>query len=86
MIGKIVTSAAIYLMIWWVTLFAVLPIGGNQSPHEAGTETQKGNDPGAPIVHQIGKKMRLNSLVALGFWAIVMLLMYVIHIPLPEIH
>jgi predicted secreted protein len=85
MFTKILTWAAIYLMIWWVTFFAVLPMGGNVSHHEAGVETQKGNDPGAPVVHNLGKKIRLNSLVALAVWLIVLIFSVFIRIPIPEI-
>ncbi len=80
-----ITWLAIYLMIWWVTFFAILPLW-NVTPHEAGTETIKGNDPGAPITHNLWKKVWINSLVALVVWGIVMLFMFVIHIPLPEIN
>ncbi|HWU50481.1 MAG TPA: DUF1467 family protein [Asticcacaulis sp.] len=85
MITKIVTWAALYLMIWWVTLFAVLPLGGNVSHHEAGAPVEKGNDPGAPIKLDLGRKMRLNTLVAFVLWAIVMVFMLFVHVPLPEI-
>ena len=85
MITKIITAAAIYIMIWWVSLFAVLPLGGDPSHHEAGVPVQKGNDPGAPVRHNLGKKMRLNSLVAFVLWLVAMAFMYLIHLPLPEI-
>ncbi len=85
MISKILTWAAIYLMIWWVTFFAVLPIGGNVSHHEAGVDTQKGNDPGAPVTHNLGKKVRLNSLVALAIWVVVLILNLFIHIQIPDL-
>jgi len=86
MITKIVTAAAIYIMIWWVTLFAVLPLRGDLSHHEAGVPVQKGNDPGAPVEHNLGKKMRLNTMVAFVLWLVAMAFMYVIHLPLPEIN
>jgi predicted secreted protein len=79
-----ITLAAIYIMIWWLTFFCILPLW-NRTPHEEGAEVIKGNDPGAPITHNLWKKVRLNSLVALAVWVIVLLFMYVIHIPLPEI-
>ena len=85
MITKIVTWLAIYLMIWWVTFFAVLPIGGNVSHHEAGVESQAGNDPAAPVFHNLGKKVKWNSLVALGVWLVVLILINFVHIPLPQI-
>jgi predicted secreted protein len=79
-----VAGFAIYLMIWWISFFAVLPLW-NRTPTEEGLETQKGNDPGAPITHNLWKKVRINSLVALAVWLIVIVFMYVIHIPLPTI-
>jgi predicted secreted protein len=79
-----ITWAAIYIMIWWVTFFAILPLW-NRTPTEEGGETVQGHDTGAPITHNLWKKVRINSLVALAVWIVVLLLMYVIHIPLPEI-
>jgi predicted secreted protein len=84
MILKIVTWLAIYLMIWWITLFAVLPIGGNISHHEAGAPVIKGNDPGAPIRHNLWWKVKLNSVVALVVWLVLLILMYVVHVNLPD--
>ena len=63
-----------------------LPLRGDLSHHEAGVPVQKGNDPGAPVQHNLGKKMRLNSLVAFVLWLVAMAFMYLIHVPLPEIH
>lgn len=85
MITKIVTWLAIYLMIWWVTFFAVLPIGGNVSQHEAGITPEKGHDPGAPAIHNLGKKVKLNSIVAFVIWLIVLILVVFVHVPLPQI-
>ena len=79
-----ITLAAIYIMIWWLTFFAILPLW-NRTPTEEDGATIKGHDTGAPITHNLWKKVRLNSLVALVVWVIVLLFMYVIHIPLPEI-
>ncbi len=79
-----ITWAAMYIMIWWVTFFAILPLW-NRTPVEEGTEVIKGNDPGAPITHNLWKKVRINSLVALVVWVIVIVFMFFIHIPLPTI-
>lgn len=81
MIAKILTWAAIYLMIWWVTLFAVLPLGGNVSHHEAGVPTQKGNDPGAPVTHNLGRKIKINTVVAAVVWVIVLIGSLFVDIP-----
>jgi predicted secreted protein len=47
-------GVAIYLTIWWVTLFAVLPFGV-RSQHE-GRDYSQGTDPGAPIAPGLLKK------------------------------
>lgn len=83
MFSFILTWLAIYLMIWWITLFIVLPIGGNPSHHEAGVETLKGNDPGAPVNLNLWKKVKLNSIVAGGVWLVFLILNLVLHMPLP---
>ena len=43
---SIVLGAAIYFVVWWTVLFAVLP-WGVRSQQEAG-EITRGSDPGAP--------------------------------------
>ncbi len=54
---------ALYFIIWWLTLFAVLPFG-IRSQHEEG-ETVPGSDPGAPISVHIARVAAINSVVAL---------------------
>jgi predicted secreted protein len=49
------TAFAIYFLIWWVTLFAVLP-WGVRNQEEAG-EVVPGTDPGAPATHRLGRKL-----------------------------
>jgi predicted secreted protein len=57
---KWTTGIAIYFLIWWVTLFAVLPFGV-KSQHEA--ETSPGTDPGAPILPRMLQKLLWTTLV-----------------------
>ena len=45
----IATGIAIYFLIWWVVLFAVLPWGVRPQGEEART----GTDPGAPQVPRV---------------------------------
>jgi predicted secreted protein len=56
------TVIAIYFIIWWVVLFAVLPWGVH-SQQESG-EVAPGTDPGAPAVHRIGMKLIYTTAVA----------------------
>jgi predicted secreted protein len=62
------TGAAIYFLIWWITLFAVLPFGV-KSQHEA--ETEPGTDPGAPVLPKILSKLIWTTLVSAVIFAIV---------------
>ena len=50
---SLATSIAIYFIIWWTVLFAVLP-WGVRSQEEAG-EVAKGTDPGAPVIPRLGR-------------------------------
>lgn len=85
MMIRIVSWAAIYCMIWWVTLFAVLPLAGHRSAHETGENVIKGNDPGAPVKLNLARSAKINTLVAFVVWLIVLILNVVVHVPLPVI-
>ena len=68
------TAAAIYIIIWWITLFAVLP-WGVRSQHEGGA-MPPGTDPGAPVMAHLGPKLVWTTLIAsivfgLFYWAYV---------------
>jgi predicted secreted protein len=56
------TFFAVFFLIWWVVLFAVLP-WGIHSQHEGGA-IAPGTDPGAPVLPKIGRKLMLTTLVA----------------------
>jgi predicted secreted protein len=57
---------ATYLMIWWLTFFAVLP-WGVRSQHEHGERLQ-GTEPGAPVTPGLGRKALVTSLIAAVIW------------------
>ncbi|MGB6537186.1 MAG: DUF1467 family protein [Xanthobacteraceae bacterium] len=65
------TGIAIFFLLWWVTLFAVLP-WGVRSQQEGG-EIVPGTDPGAPIIPRLGRKLLCTTLVTAvlygGFYA-----------------
>jgi predicted secreted protein len=64
----IATSLAIFFLIWWVVLFAVLP-WGIRSQHES-EDMVAGTDPGAPVSVSIGRKLLWTTLVAMAIYAI----------------
>ena len=61
------TVIAIYFIIWWVVLFAILP-WGVRSQHE-GEDLVPGTDPGAPTSFRLGRKLLWTTLVALAIYA-----------------
>ena len=56
------TAIAIFFLIWWVVLFAVLP-WGVRSQHEAGN-VAPGTDPGAPVIPNLLRKLVWTTLAA----------------------
>ena len=55
------TAAAIYFVLWWVLLFAVLP-WGVRSQEESG-DVVPGSDPGAPAVPRLLAKLLWTTVV-----------------------
>lgn len=55
-------AVAIFFVIWWIVLFAVLP-WGVRSQHESG-DIVPGTEPGAPAVHLVWKKLLWTTIVA----------------------
>jgi predicted secreted protein len=51
----VATAVAIFFLIWWVVLFAVLP-WGIRSQQEGG-EIAPGTDPGAPAIPRLFRKL-----------------------------
>jgi predicted secreted protein len=60
---RVGTLIAIYFLIWWISLFAVLP-WGVRNQEEAGADVAPGTDPGAPVMHRIGRKLIWTTVVA----------------------
>jgi predicted secreted protein len=73
----VTTALATFFLIWWVTLFAVLP-WGIRSQHEAG-ERHLGTDPGAPASFGLGRKLLWTTIVAVAIYA-VLFLVYTRHL------
>jgi predicted secreted protein len=65
---SLATSIAIYFIIWWVVLFAVLP-WGVRSQDEQGTVTP-GSDPGAPAIPKVKRKLVWTTILAAVVFAI----------------
>ena len=68
------TILAIYFLIWWLTLFAVLP-WGVRSQAEGG-EVAPGTDPGAPAIPNLRRKLIWTTVVS----AVVFAVCYVVYV------
>ena len=55
-------SIIIYVMIWWIIFFFVLPVG-IQSNKEVFREKIEGMDPGAPKNPKIAKKFFITTII-----------------------
>ncbi len=64
------TAIAIFVTIWWVVLFAILPFGVRSQHEEA--ERHLGTDPGAPVAPRLALKALATTLVAVVVWAALM--------------
>ena len=70
---RVGTVIAIYFLVWWLVLFAVLPFGV-RSQHEGG-DIPPGTAPGAPAIHRVWSKLLWTTVVASVIFAI----LYVIY-------
>jgi predicted secreted protein len=59
---SLTTAIAIYFIIWWTVLFAVLP-WGVRSQAESGT-VAPGTDPGAPAIPKVWLKLLWTTIVS----------------------
>jgi predicted secreted protein len=66
-------SIIVYVMIWWIIFFSILPIG-IQSNKEAFKDSIEGFDPGAPKNPKIAKKFLITTIIT----SIVFIMIYYI--------
>lgn len=68
MVSSISTALAIFFVLWWVVLFAILPFGV-QSQAEQGDRTP-GTDPGAPVKARMLRKLAWTTLISAVIYAL----------------
>lgn len=59
------TGIIVYLLVWWVTLFVVLPWGVRQE------EPEEGHQRGAPANPRIWRKFLINTGLAFLVWLVI---------------
>ncbi|WP_298161765.1 DUF1467 family protein [Brevundimonas sp.] len=77
-----ITMFAIYVVVWWVVLFTVLPIGTSSETHEPPTD---GSQWGAPKTPNLKRKFITTTWVAFLLWLFVMWLVFIGWMPLPDL-
>jgi predicted secreted protein len=63
---SITTAIAIYFLIWWIVLFAVLP-WGVRAQGEGGTP---GTDPGAPVAPRLAIRLLWTTVISAAIFAV----------------
>ncbi len=78
------TAVAIYLTLWWVTLFAILPLGV-RSHWEEGVPTPGGGDPSSPVDPKLKRKFLTTTWVAAIPFALLWLTLHFHLVTLPSL-
>jgi predicted secreted protein len=63
-----ITATAVYIVIWWIVIFAVLPWG-----MKAIDRNDSGFEPGAPQDPRIVRKVIITTIVATVIWGVFVL-------------
>ncbi|MEZ5832969.1 MAG: DUF1467 family protein [Dongiaceae bacterium] len=59
------SQVAVFLLIWFIVLFTVLPWGVRHS-----SEPEPGHEPGAPVNPNLGRKAIITTVVSLLVWGV----------------
>ena len=76
----VMTQVFIYLVIWWLTLFVVLPWGVRRME-----QSETGHDPGAPKNPMLLKKAIITTVMAAIIWGAAFLFFHVYGFTLLEL-
>ncbi|WP_427450219.1 DUF1467 family protein [Litorimonas sp. WD9-15] len=62
------SALVVWLIIWWLTLFIILPIGIRGQAEE--NDIVEGSEPGAPHTLDIKKKFKQTTIIASILWVL----------------
>jgi|TARA_B110001452_G_scaffold228098_1_gene203322 predicted secreted protein len=68
-------SVIVYVMIWWIVFFAILPVG-IKSNKEVFRDSIEGFDPGAPKNPKIGKKFFITTIITSILFLVIYYIVY----------
>ena len=77
-------SISVYFVVWWVVLFAILPLGV-RSHHQAGIEVPGGGEPGSPVNPNLKRKFITTTWVSAIVWAVIWAAVTFHLVPLPHL-
>ena len=67
---QIASAIVIFIIIWWCTLFCVLPVGMSTT-YDSDDEDNMHQAPGAPKNFNLKKKAIITTVISIILWAIV---------------
>ncbi len=67
-LSTLVNGFFIWLVIWWLVLFAVLPFGVQRDD-----APEPGNSTGAPVSHNLKRKCWITTYISFGITAVFMI-------------
>lgn len=76
------TMAATFLTVWWIVLFAVLPLGSSDQTREPPTD---GSQWGAPHTPNLKRKFITTTWVSVLVWIFIMVLLFTGWLKLPDL-
>ena len=81
----LVFSISVYLVVWWVVLFTILPLGVT-SHHDAGIDVPGGGEPGSPVNPNLKKKFLTTTWVSGIVFAVIWVCytFHLVHLPAPH--
>ncbi len=64
-------SISVYFTLWWITLFAILPIGVRSQSEDPSAAMPTGADKGAPVSPMLVKKAIATTVVSAVIFALI---------------
>jgi predicted secreted protein len=70
----IINGVVVFLLVWWVLLFTILPIGVTSQEEDG--DVVAGSEPGAPSRPNLARKMWWTTSITAGIWIVYFIVMH----------